>query len=83
MLFSLHLHSSGMRRAIRKHEEDICKLFLNTVADLPGITVHGVTDLEQVHSPNSAKLRVGWSADAYFLPDNDRRKWTSACSAAC
>ena len=38
-----------MRRAIRKHEEDICKLFLNTVADLPSITVHGVTDLEQVH----------------------------------
>jgi len=38
----------GSYRAIRKHEEDICKLFLNTVADLPGITVHGVTDLEQV-----------------------------------
>jgi len=35
-------------RAIKKHEEDICKLFLNTVADLPSITVHGVTDLEQV-----------------------------------
>merc|ERR1711971_190598 len=36
-------------RAIRKHEEDICKLFLNTVAtDLPSITVHGVTGLEQV-----------------------------------
>jgi len=35
-------------RAIRTHEEDICKLFLNTVADLPSITVHGVTDLNQV-----------------------------------
>jgi len=35
-------------RAIRNHEEDICKLFLDTVADLPSITVHGVTDMKQV-----------------------------------
>ena len=37
-----------MLRAIRNHEEDICKLFLNTVADLASITVHGVTDEKQV-----------------------------------
>jgi len=35
-------------RAIRDHEEDICKLFLATVADLASITVHGVTDVKQV-----------------------------------
>ena len=40
-----------MSRAIKKHEEDICQLFLNTVADLLSITVHGVTDLEQVQHP--------------------------------
>ena len=40
-----------MSRAIKKHEEDICQLLLNTVADLPSITVHGVTDLEQVQHP--------------------------------
>ena len=37
-----------MLRAIRDHEEDICKLFLATVADLASITVHGVTDVKQV-----------------------------------
>ena len=37
-----------MLRAIRNHEEDICKLFLATVADLASITVHGVTDVKQV-----------------------------------
>merc|ERR1711971_770712 len=44
-------------RAIRKHEEDICKLFLNTVAtDLPSITVHGVTDLEQCSTQFSGQI---------------------------
>jgi len=35
-------------RAIRQHEEDISKLFLKTVKDMPSITVHGVTDLQQL-----------------------------------
>ena len=46
----------SMLRAIRKHEEDICTLFLNAVAvDMPSITVHGVTDLEQVQRTHPVK----------------------------
>ena len=74
----------SMLRAIRKHEEDICKLFLNVVAvDMPSITVHGVTDLEQVQRTHPVKDCVsGGCSDAYFLPHHGRREWTSTCSTA-
>ena len=84
LLAALRLHPPFMLRAIRKHEEDICKLFLNVVAvDMPSITVHGVTDLEQVQRTHPVKDCVsGGFSDAYFLPHHGRREWTSTCSAA-
>ena len=39
---------------VRKHEDDICRMFLSSASQIAGLTVHGVTDLDQVgdHIPN-------------------------------
>jgi len=64
---SLREKLAGAFRAIGAHEDAISRLFLNEAAAIPGLTVHGVTCTDQIHSrtPTFALTMQGLASEEF------------------